>query len=72
MSNELFLELSDAQQELVSGGIRLDEDVSSDYSIDFMKTDSLVVNGPGGSASVTKTYDLDLDSSITKDLDIFV
>jgi hypothetical protein len=72
MSNELFVELNDEQQELVSGGISFDEDITSDYSVDFMKTDSLVVNGPGGSASVTKTYDLDLDSSITKDLDIVV
>jgi hypothetical protein len=72
MSNELFVELNDQQQELVSGGISFDEYVDSDYSLDFMKTDSAVVNGPGGSASLTKTYDLDLDSSIYKDLGISV
>ncbi len=72
MSNELFVELNDEQQELVSGGIKLDEYVKSSYDVDTLKTASLVNNGPGGNTSVTLMDSLDIDSKISKDLDIHV
>jgi hypothetical protein len=72
MSNELFIELNDEQQELVSGGISFDEEVKSLYSLDALKTASLVTNGPGGNNSVTAMDSLDIDSKIFKDLDIHV
>jgi hypothetical protein len=72
MSNELFAELNDEQQELVSGGISFEEEVKSRYDLDTLKTASLVTNGPVGNASVTLTDALDIDSKISKDLDIYV
>jgi hypothetical protein len=72
MSNELFVELNDEQQELVSGGISFDEDVKSRYSLDTLKTASFVNNGPGGNTSVTLMDALDIDSKIYKDLDVHV
>jgi hypothetical protein len=72
MSNELFVELNDEQQELVSGGISFSEDVKSLYNLDALKTASLVNNGPGGNNSVTAMDSLDISSKIFKDLDIHV
>jgi hypothetical protein len=72
MSNELFAELNDEQQELVSGGISFEEEVKSRYDLDTLKTASLVTNGPVGNASVTLMDALDIDSKISKDLDIHV
>jgi hypothetical protein len=72
MSNELFAELNDEQQELVSGGISFEEEVKSRYDLDTLKTASLVTNGPVGNTSVTLMDALDIDSKISKDLDIHV
>ncbi len=72
MSNELFAELNDEQQELVSGGISFEEEVKSRYDLDTLKTASLVTNGPVGNTSVSFVDALDIDSKISKDLDIHV
>jgi hypothetical protein len=72
MSNELFVELNDEQQELVSGGISLSEDVDSYFDLEQLATASVVTNGPGGSQSVTATKALDISSDISKYLDIDV
>jgi hypothetical protein len=72
MSNELFVELNDEQQELVSGGINLSEYVDSYYDLSKLANVSKVTNGPGGSSSVSATEALDISSDIFKDLDISV
>jgi hypothetical protein len=72
MSNELFVELNDEQQELVSGGASLTDNIDSYYDLEKLSTASIVTNGPNGSSVVTATQTLDIDSDIFRDFNVNV
>jgi hypothetical protein len=72
MSNELFVELNDEQQELVSGGVSLTDNIDSYYDLEKLSTASMVTNGPNGSSVVTATQTLDIDSDIFRDFNVSV
>jgi hypothetical protein len=72
MSNELFIELNDEQQELVSGGIDFSDLTNSDFEQQLFKNKVAVVNGPQGSAAVSETAASYVDSDITKAIDLSI
>jgi hypothetical protein len=72
MSNELFVELNDEQQELVSGGASLTDNIDSYYDLEKLATASIVTNGANGSSVITATETLDISSDIFRDFDVSV
>ncbi|WP_299488643.1 CTB family bacteriocin [Acaryochloris sp. IP29b_bin.137] len=68
MSDELFIDLSDQQQELVIGGFftSLYENVESSYFLDKLGVNSFAIAGPNGSYSSTTFDALDIESIINK------
>jgi hypothetical protein len=72
MSNELFVELNDEQQELVSGGLDFSDLTDSDFTQKLFVNKVAVVNGAGGSASVSETAASYVSSDITKTIDLSI
>jgi hypothetical protein len=64
MSNKLFIELNDEQQEIVSGGIRLGSfDTDTFYSLDTLKVGGYSASGPNGSVAYGYASGVDIDTS---------
>jgi hypothetical protein len=73
MSNELFVELNDEQQEIVSGGISLGSfETNTDYSLDTLNVGQFSSSGPGGSWSYGYASAIDLDTSGSTEIKNFV
>jgi hypothetical protein len=72
MPDELFIELSDEQQELISGGFYFDffEDVDSSYNLNGLKLGGIAMSGPNGSYSASTFDAIDINSTINKLLGI--
>jgi hypothetical protein len=72
MSNELFVELNDEQQELVSGGISFSDFTDSDFTQQLLKNKTLVTNGPEGSVAYSESAAAYVDSDVTKSIDLSI
>jgi hypothetical protein len=72
LMSELFVELNDEQQELVSGGASLTDNIDSYYDLEKLATASIVTNGANGSSVITATETLDISSNIFRDFDVSV
>jgi hypothetical protein len=72
MPDKLFIELSDEQQELISGGLYFDflENVDSSYSLKGLKLGGIAMSGPNGSYSASTFNAIDINSTINKLLKI--
>ncbi len=72
MPDELFIELSDEQQELISGGLYFDffENVDSSYSLKGLKFGGIAMSDPNGSYSASTFDSVDINSTINKLLKI--
>jgi hypothetical protein len=68
MPDKLFIELSDEQQELISGGLYFDcfENVDSSYSLKGLKLGGIAMSGPNGSYSASTFDAVDINSTINK------
>jgi hypothetical protein len=73
MSNELFVELNDEQQEIVSGGISLGSfETNTDYSLDTLNVGQYSASGPNGSVAYGYASAIDLDTSGSTEIKNFV
>jgi hypothetical protein len=72
MSNELFVELNDEQQELVSGGISFSDFTDSDFEQQLLKNKTLVTNGVNGSVAYSESAAAYVDSDVTKTIDLSI
>jgi hypothetical protein len=72
MSNELFVELNDEQQELVSGGISFNDFTDSAFSQELFKNVVVVKNGPDGSLAASETAASYVNSDIVKEIDLSI
>jgi hypothetical protein len=72
MPDKLLIELSDEQQELISGGLYFDflENIDSSYSLKGLKLGGIAMSGPNGSYSASTFDAMDINSTISKFLKI--
>jgi hypothetical protein len=71
-NQNLFIELNDGQQELVSGGGQLldfDEDVLTSYKASLTKYGSMQSSGPNGSTNVQYLTNAFIDTNVSKEFE---
>jgi len=72
MNTELFIELSDDQQEIISGGIWAYDDLGTHFSQEALAMNTSIVSGAGGSAVTQTVVAVDIDTSAWKNFTIKV
>ncbi len=71
-NENLFIELNDSQQEIVSGGGQLldfDEDVLTSYQASLTKYGSMQSSGPNGSTNAQYLTNAYIDTSVSKEFE---
>jgi len=72
MNTELFVELSDDQQEIISGGIGLYDYLGTYFSQEALAFSATAASGPGGSAVNQTVLAVDIETSAFKGFEIYV